>query len=170
MEAPAGASDKYSFQTYPSYGNRYILLTSSDGGTSATLTTSAGGEAIYPSVYRIHGVKFGGGSGSGEEISDMTWTELVSTTGTSTAVAIPQGTKKLVLTAQLGGIVTKVAEESIANIQKLLDVSLETTWNMGGEYADTAGNHTIVAMSVSNGQVVAKSGCNTVTAKVYALS
>lgn len=115
-------------------------------------------------------VDYGGGSGSSEEISDMTWTELISTTGTSTAVAIPQGTKKLVLTAQLGGIVTKVAEESMANIQKLLDVSLETTWNMGGEYADTAGNHTTIAMSVSNGQVVAKSGYNTVTAKVYALS
>lgn len=115
-------------------------------------------------------VEYGGGSGSSEEISDMIWTELISTTGTSTAVAIPQGTKKLVLTAQLGGIVTKVAEESIANIQKLLDVSLETTWNMGGEYADTAGNHTTIAMSVSNGQVVAKSGYSTVTAKVYALS
>ena len=115
-------------------------------------------------------VEYGGGSGSSEEISDMIWTELISTTGTSTAVAIPQGTKKLVLTAQLGGIVTKVAEESIANIQKLLDVSLETTWNMGGEYANTAGNHTTIAMSVSNGQVVAKSGYSTVTAKVYALS
>lgn len=289
VETPTGASNKYFVQSYPSYGNRYILLESTDGGTGAKITTSSWGDAIYPSIYRIHGVifgggkgydstllwdyvddnngtilygtytetlrddinnynviilefasartdltnvnwdstvfvtldvealnnawnpnktnitsfgerssrfyihdnvlqktidiqgdtnglvrvygvKFGGGSGSSEEISDMTWTELVSTTGTSTAVAIPQGTKKLVLTAQLGGIVTKVAEESMANIQKLLDVSLETTWNMGGEYADTAGNHTNVAMSVTNGLVTARSGYNTVTAKVYALS
>lgn len=115
-------------------------------------------------------IDYGGRGGESKDISDMTWTQLASTTSTSTAVAIPSGTKKLVLTAQLGGIVTKVAEESMANIQKLLDVSLETTWNMGGEYADTAGNHTTVAMSVSNGQVVAKSGYSTVTAKVYALS
>lgn len=84
VEAPAGASDKYSFQTYPSYGNRYILLTSSDGGTSATLTTSAWGEAIYPSVYRIHGVKFGGGSG-GNGYSE---TDLFVNTGSSNPSSI----------------------------------------------------------------------------------
>ena len=121
----------------------------------------------------LNGISYtggGGGSGSSEDISDMTWTELVSTTGTSTAVAIPQGTKRLVLTAELGGIVTKVAEEKIENIQKLLDVSSQSTWNMGTEYADTAGNHTTIAMSVTNGSVAASSGYNTVTAKVYALS
>lgn len=145
-----------------SYGADGKSLTITGGNAFGALNTSNGSGYMF--------VDYGGGSGSSEEISDMTWTELISTTGTSTAVAIPQGTKKLVLTAQLGGIVTKVAEESIANIQKLLDVSLETTWNMGGEYADTAGNHTTIAMSVSNGQVVAKSGYSTVTAKVYALS
>lgn len=148
------------------YNGEYFIYDVTNG-TTLTKGNSGGSDIKIAS---IKGVKYGGGSDSSEEISDMTWTELVSTTGTSTAVAIPQGTKKLVLTAQLGGIVTKVAEESIANIQKLLDVSLETTWNMGGEYADTAGNHTTVAMSVSNGQVVAKSGYSTVTAKVYALS
>ena len=144
------------------YGADGKSITITGGNAFGALNTSNGSGYMF--------VDYGDGSGSSEEISDMTWTELISTTGTSTAVAIPQGTKKLVLTAQLGGIVTKVAEESIANIQKLLDVSLETTWNMGGEYADTAGNHTTIAMSVSNGQVVAKSGYSTVTAKVYALS
>ena len=281
VEAPAGASDKYSFQTYPSYGNRYILLTSLDGGTSATLTTSAWGEAIYPSVYRIHGIKFGGGSGpasevieitagdnttsrtftfeeppkfikfywgdpvisggwasdtelvwgqtymnyrskpmgvsisqvdgginsvaygadgksititganafgamntsngsglmfvdygggggASDDISDMTWTLLDSTTGTSSGVAIPSGTKYLVLTAELGGYVSMVAKESIAEIDKLASVA-SAIFNQGYEYADIAGNHTTIAMSVNNNVVTIKSGYNTVTARVYAV-
>ena len=147
-------------------GQNVNMATNNNNDTIYISTSATYSSAMYVKVYK----SVGGGSGSSEEISDMTWTELISTTGTSTAVAIPQGTKKLVLTAQLGGIVTKVAEESMANIQKLLDVSLETTWNMGGEYADTAGNHTNVAMSVTNGLVTARSGYNTVTAKVYALS
>ena len=166
VEAPAGASDKYSFQTYPSYGNRYILLTSLDGGTSATLTTSAWGEAIYPSVYRIHGVKFGGGAS--DDISDMTWTLLDSTTGTSSGVAIPSGTKYLVLTAELGGYVSMVAKESVAEIDKLASVA-SAIFNQGYEYADIAGNHTAIAMSVNNNVVTIKSGYNTVTARVYAV-
>lgn len=163
-------------------GHRVFVETANASGGCIALTYPTGDKSVtitagnaFQACNTVNGtgfmyVDYGEASGSSQEISDMTWTELVSTTGTSTAVAIPQGTKKLVLTAQLGGIVTKVAEESMANIQKLLDVSLETTWNMGGEYADTAGNHTNVAMSVTNGLVTARSGYNTVTAKVYALS
>lgn len=167
VEAPAGASDKYFFQTYPSYGNRYILLTSLDGGTSATLTTSAWGEAIYPSVYRIHGIKFGGLFT--EKLSDMTWTLLDSTTATSSGVAIPSGTKYLVLTAELGGYVSMIAAESIEDIEKLADVA-NGIFNQGYECADIAGNHTTIAMSVNNNVVTIKSGYGTVTARVYALS
>ena len=57
IEMPTGGSYKYFFQTYPSYGNRYIVLTSADGGTSATLIASAWND-LNPSVYQIHGVKF----------------------------------------------------------------------------------------------------------------
>lgn len=115
----------------------------------------------------------GGGSGSSSEpdISDMTWTAITSTSyGQSPAVAIPQGTKRLVLTAEYDGIVTKVAEEKIENIQKLLDTSLQSTWNMGAEYADTSGNHTFVAMSVNNNLATAYSGYSGVVVKIYALS
>ena len=115
----------------------------------------------------------GGGSGGSSEpdISDMTWTAITSTSyGQSTAVAIPQGTKRLVLTAEYDGIVTKVAEEKIENIQKLLDTSLKSTWNMGAEYADTSGNHTFVAMSVNNNLATAYSGYSGVVVKIYALS
>lgn len=118
-------------------------------------------------------VDYGGGSGGSSEpdISDMTWTLLTSTSyGQSTAAAIPQGTKELVLTAEYNSIVTKVAEEKIENIQKLLDTSLQNTWNMGAEYADTAGNHTFVAMSVNNNLATAYSGYSGVVVKIYALS
>lgn len=118
-------------------------------------------------------VDYGGGSGGSSEpdISDMTWTVITSTSyGQSTAAAIPQGTKKLVLTAEYNSIVTKVAEEKIENIQKLLDTSLQNTWNMGAEYADTAGNHTFVAMSVNNNLATAYSGYSGVVVKIYALS
>lgn len=140
-------------------GGGTTVIPNPQGTPTDTLNTIQIGQTVY-------GIP---GSG-GEDIADMTWTELVSTTGTSSAVAIPQGTKRLVLTAELGGIVTKVAEEKIENIQKLLDVSLQSTWNMGAEYADTAGNHTNIAMSVNNGLVTVRSGYNTVTAKVYALT
>lgn len=66
IETPAGATNKYLLQSYPSYGNRYILLTSADGGKTATLTTSAWGEGTYPSIYRIHGVRFGGTGGGAD--------------------------------------------------------------------------------------------------------
>ena len=168
VESPTGASHKYFVQSYPSYGNRYILLESSDGGTSASLTTSAWGENIYPAVYKIHGVKFGGG-GTVDDISDMTWTLLDSTTATSSGVAIPSGTKYLVLTAELGGYVSMVAKESIANIEKLATVA-NAIFNQGYEYADIAGNHTTISMSVNNNVVTIKSGYNTVTARVYAVS
>lgn len=64
VETPTGSTKgKYYISTYPTYGSRYILLTS-DGSTSATLTTGTWGESIKPSVYRIHGIKFGDGAGS----------------------------------------------------------------------------------------------------------
>ena len=131
-------------------------------GTTLTIGTSEGSQAIL----KIRGIKCGGSS---EDISDMTWTLLTSTTGTSSATAIPSGTKYLVLTAELGGYVSMVAKESLATIEKLATVA-GATFNQGYEYADIAGNHTTIAMSVSSGDVTIKSGYNTVTAKVYAVS
>lgn len=143
-------------------------------GNSVTFT---GGNA-FAACNTVNGsgymyVDYGGGSGGSSEpdISDMTWTAITSTSyGQSTAVAIPQGTKRLVLTAEYEGIVTKVAEEKIENIQKLLDTSLQNTWNMGAEYADTSGNYTFVAMSVNNNLATAYSGYSGVVVKIYALS
>lgn len=112
----------------------------------------------------------GASGGSAADIAHMTWTYVTSTTGTSTPEAIPSGTKRLVIMAEINGMTSKVADESIDNINKMLDVTQATSWNQGYEYADTAGNHTNVAMSVSNGLVTIKSGNNTVTATLYALS
>lgn len=148
---------------FTGYGNR-VCYADFDGATMEISNVNDGQIVLEVNGLSLEGVNVS------EDLADMTWTELVSTTGTSSAVAIPQGTKRLVLTAELGGIVTKVAEEKIENIQKLLDVSLQSTWNMGAEYADTSGNHTNIAMSVNNGLVTARSGYNTITAKVYALT
>lgn len=58
IETPPGSTKgKYYISIYPTYGNRYIML-NSDGSTSASLTTGTWGEAIMPSVYRIHGINF----------------------------------------------------------------------------------------------------------------
>lgn len=59
IEGPAGTPiGKYFVQSYPSYGNRYISISSPDGGKTATLVASAWGGDSNPSVYKIHGIKF----------------------------------------------------------------------------------------------------------------
>ena len=147
-----------------------ISLTYGQDGKSVTITSGnafGAWNTANGSGYMF--VDYGEGGGSSEDISDMTWTLLDSTTGTSSGVAIPSGTKYLVLTAELGGYVSMVAKESIATIEKLATVA-GATFNQGYEYADIAGNHTTISMSVSSGDVTIKSGYNTVTAKVYAIS
>ena len=144
------------------YNGEYINYTVADMDT-LTLTASS---SNY--VSEVTGVKFGGGIFT-EKLSDMTWTLLDSTTATSSGVAIPSGTKYLVLTAELGGYVSMIAAESVEDIEKLADVA-NGVFNQGYEYADIAGNHTTVSMSVNNNVVTIKSGYNTVTARVYALS
>ena len=172
------------YLTFPAH-TRQVSVTGMMGGCG-TLSYGADGKSVTingPNAFQAcntttgSGFMFvdygGGGSGGSSEpdISDMTWTAITSTSyGQSTAAAIPQGTKRLVLTAEYDGIVTKVAEEKIENIQKLLDTSLQNTWNMGAEYADTAGNHTFVAMSVNNNLATAYSGYSGVVVKIYALS
>lgn len=112
--------------------------------------------------------ELGIGSGS-DDLTDLTWTLLGSTTGTSTPIPIPDNTKYLLLTAELGGYVSYVAIQSIANINKLA-TETNLTFNQGYEYCDIAGNHTTIVMSVSEGNVTISSGYGTVTVKVYSLS
>lgn len=172
------------YLTFPAH-TRQVSVTGMMGGCG-TLSYGADGKSVTinaPNAFQASNtpngsglmyVDYGGGGSGGSsepDISDMTWTAITSTSyGQSTAVAIPQGTKRLVLTAEYDGIVTKVAEEKIENIQKLLDTSLKSTWNMGAEYADTSGNHTFVAMSVNNNLATAYSGYSGVVVKIYALS
>ena len=144
-----------------SYGADGKSLTITGGNAFGAFNTSNGSGLMF--------VDYGDGGGTVDDISDMTWTLLDSTTATSSGVAIPSGTKYLVLTAELGGYVSMVAKESIANIEKLATVA-SAVFNQGYEYADIAGNHTTISMSVNNNVVTIKSGYNTVTAKVYAVS
>ena len=119
-------------------------------------------------------VDYGEGSGSSgassDDMSDMTWTLLDSTTGTGTSTLIPTGAKYLVLVVEFSVSASIVAKESIKNIIKTMDITSKSVWNVGYEWCDTAGNHTYVAMSGDATHVQAYSGHNTVTAKVYAVS
>lgn len=119
-------------------------------------------------------VDYGGGSeGSSEEISDMTWTLLDSTTSTGTATPIPSGTKYIVVLSKDGnnGKVTMVAKESLSNINKVMDLLQETTYILGGYWKDQAGaDYGDTSCQISNGQVIAYSSYITNTTYVYAVS
>ena len=154
--------------TLISYASEYINYTITD---KKTLTKSSSSGDYY--VNKVVGIKYGsGGSGGGDndDLSDKTWTLIVSTTGTSAATDIPAGTEWIVLTAEMSGIISEVARERVSNISKLLDVSQLSTWGMGYEWADTQGNHTTVSMSISSGKVTVKSGYNTVTVKAFGVA
>ena len=105
-----------------------------------------------------------------EDIAEMEWTLLDSTTSTGTSTLIPEGTKYLVLVVDFSVSASIVAIESIKNIIKTMDITSKSVWNVGYEWCDTGGNHTYVAMSGDATHVQAYSGYNTVTTKVYAVS
>lgn len=69
--------------TYPTYGNRYIILDSDFDDPQITVTTGLYNESsgYVPIVYEIHGIKFGsgggtGGAGSVSELADVELTNL----------------------------------------------------------------------------------------------
>lgn len=105
-----------------------------------------------------------------EDIAEMEWTLLDSTTSTGTSTLIPEGTKYLVLVVDFSVSASIVAIESIKNIIKTMAITSKSVWNVGYEWCDTGGNHTYVAMSGDATHVQAYSGYNTVTVKVYAVS
>lgn len=151
------------------------------GGADYVELTQAEYDALSPAekmngkMYFITDASGSGGSGGSSEgdnddLSDKTWTLITSTTGTSAEIDIPNGTEWLVLTAEMSGRVSEVGKERISNINKLMDVAQLTIWGKGYEWADTIGNHTTISMAVNGDKVSIKSGYNTVTAKVYAVS
>lgn len=148
--------------------NQYINL----GYVSSTEITCYSSSNMY--IKRIVGLKYiggsSGGSGDNDDLSEKTWNLITSTTGTSAEIDIPSGTEWLVLTAEMSGRVSEVGKERMSNINKLMDVAQLTIWGKGYEWADTLGNHTTISMAVNGGKVSIKSGYNTVTAKVYAVS
>lgn len=116
-------------------------------------------------------VDYGEGGGGSDNLADMTWTLLASTTSTSQAETIPADTKWLVVTAEFGGTeVALVAKESISNINKIMELSQLSKLVLSGSWRDSAGNNATLAAEISNGQVVAVSSYHTVTTKVYAVS
>lgn len=116
-------------------------------------------------------VDYGEGGGGSDNLADMTWTLLASTTSTSQAETIPADTKWIVVTAEFGGTeVALVAKESISNINKIMELSQLSKFILSGSWRDSAGNNATPSAEISNGQVVAVSSYHTVTTKVYAVS
>lgn len=116
-------------------------------------------------------VDYGEGGGGSDNLADMTWTLLASTTSTSQAETIPADTKWLVVTAEFGGTeVALVAKESMSNINKIMELSQLSKFILSGAWRDSAGNNATPSAEISNGQVVAVSSYHTVTTKVYAVS
>lgn len=139
--------------------------------TDATHYSIVAHNSANDAICGIYGVKLGGGSSEQQDIADMTWTELASTTGTSAAVAIPTGTKKLAVVAIFGGKTTLLACESLNSINKILDITQQTTYILGGSWKDQTGaNYGDNSCQISNGFLTAYSSYNTITTKVYALS
>lgn len=126
---------------------------------------------IAGTIYDIPGGGGSGGGGGSDNLADMTWTLLASTTSTSQAETIPGNTKWLVVTAEFGGTeVALVAKESISNINKIMELSQLSKFILSGSWRDSAGNNATPSAEISNGQVVAVSSYHTVTTKVYAVS
>lgn len=116
-------------------------------------------------------VDYGEGGEGSDNLADMTWTLLASTTSTSQAETIPGNTKWLVVTAEFGGTeVALVAKESMSNINKIMELSQLSKFILSGSWRDSAGNNATPSAEISNGQVVAVSSYHTVTTKVYAVS
>lgn len=116
-------------------------------------------------------VDYGEGGEGSDNLADMTWTLLASTTSTSQAETIPGNTKWLVVTAEFGGTeVALVAKESISNINKIMELSQLSKFILSGAWRNSAGNNATPSAEISNGQVVAVSSYHTVTTKVYAVS
>lgn len=160
------------------YGSNFTFNFGSDSYSviNQLFHESAKGIVKAPSAADISGGKFLRADNTwqsistSEDIADMTWSSLVYTTTTSASTAIPAGTKYLVLTAELSGTVSLLGYVSIDVINKVISESGISKFNMGYEYYDTGGNHTNISMTIDSGNVVCKSGYNTVTARVYALS
>lgn len=175
-------------QSYMNYRSKRMGATVAnvDGGIS-TITYGADNKSItitggnaFGALNSINGsgymfIDYGssGGSGGSEDISDMTWTLLTSTSGTGSATAIPSDTKYLVVAVKdtNNGKVTIAAKESISAINKVLDVLGETTYILHGYWKDQSGNdYGDASAQISNGYVTAYSSYNTLTTYVYALS
>ena len=158
------------YLNYTSFGERSSRFYIKD--TTFQKTTDNQGNTN--GLVRVYGLKWTGGiQDTSDDMSDMTWTLLDSTTSTGTATPIPSGTKYIVVLSKDGnnGKVTMVAKESLSNINKVMDLLQETTYILGGYWKDQAGaDYGDTSCQISNGQVIAYSSYITNTTYVYAVS
>lgn len=154
----------YGGVTSITYSQDEKSFTITGGNAFGAMNTTNGTGYMY--------VEYESSSSSGSEnIEDMTWTLLTSTTGTGTSTAIPSGTKRLIVLIECAGKVQIVGNESLAAINKVLDITSESNYILGGHWIDqTSNNYGDNTCIISNGSVTAYSSYNTITTYVYALS
>ena len=107
-----------------------------------------------------------------DDLSDMTWTLVDSTTGESGYSDINASWKYFVIMGSISGTQRMfVSVDKISDIQKSMNVSGVTSIVIGHEWYDFSANHTYcIAEITDQNKVRIKSGYGTVTCYLYAVS
>lgn len=107
-----------------------------------------------------------------DDLSDMTWTLVDSTTSESNYSDIDASWKYFVIMGSISGTQRMfVSVDKITDIQKSMNVSGVTSVVIGHEWYDFSANHTYcIAEITDQNKVRIKSGYGTVTCYLYAVS
>lgn len=107
-----------------------------------------------------------------DDLSDMTWTLVDSTTSESNYSDIDASWKYFVIMGSISGVQRMfVSVDKISDIQKSMNVSGVTSVVIGHEWYDFSANHTYcIAEITDQNKVRIKSGYGTVTCYLYAVS
>lgn len=107
-----------------------------------------------------------------DDLSDMSWTLVDSTTGESGYSDIDASWKYFVIMSSISGTQRMfVSVDKISDIQKSMDVSGVSSIVIGHEWYDFSANHTYcIAEITDQNKVRIKSGYGTVTCYLYAVS
>lgn len=106
-----------------------------------------------------------------DDLSEMTWTLITSTTSTSDYYDIGSNWKYIVLMGSISNTQRMyVSVDKLSDLFKALEVSGVSSIVTGHEWYDFAGNHTYCIAELDDTRIRIKSGYSTVTCYLYVLS
>ena len=106
-----------------------------------------------------------------DDLSEMTWTLITSTTTTSDYYDIGSNWKYIVLMGSISNTQRMyVSADKLSDLFKALEVSGASSIVTGHEWYDFAANHTYCIAELDDTRIRIKSGYSTVTCYLYALS